>query len=671
MSMKKFTLLFLVLVIAGFVYGQSAINEKKLTKELNESSQIASGSSETIQYLGTPGAKALGDTCNFEGSTFPNTGWTIQFTGTNYWSQGSANGPFFPGSKAAKFDCYSSSTKPTQSLISPTFTASISGELLSFDYAHAPYTGSVEDDSMKVYTSTNGTTYTLLAAYDGNGGIGVGIQTATATGSAFTPTSAQWRTKSIALPVGTVKYKITCRSDYGNDIWLDNILIYTQSPLDLGLTNISLPQYVLTNSNFNVAGTVRNYGTTTITSYTLNYTIDGGSPVTNNVTGVNIASGGINNFTFSTPVNFGTTGERTFVFTITDINGSADPIAANNTMTRIIGALSYAPVKRVMGEEGTGTWCGWCPRGAVYMEEMATAHPDIWVGIAVHNGDPMVVAAYDTEMGNHISGYPSGLIDRQSAEVDPTDFGTAYTARIAQVTPVEMSITGIAYNSVTRVLDFTVQGVLAGDMNGNYRFNAVLTEDNVHGTATGYNQTNYYSSTSNNLPLNGAGHNWQTSANPVPAAIMYYDHVARAIMGGWLGTAGSIASINTAGSTISKTYTTTLNAAWNSATITIVGFIVNQTTGEIVNVCKSDIISSIENGNIKSDMLVYPNPSTGMVYLKNNESVNVTVYNILGQPVMTEQNTQMLNMSSLSAGTYTLRIENGKDVVVKRVVLTK
>ena len=78
---------------------------------------------------------------------------------------------------------------------------------------------------------------------------------------------------------------------------------------------------------------------------------------------------------------------------------------------------------------------------------MATNHPSDWIGVAVHNGDPMVVTDYDAAMGTHISGYPSGLIDRQAAEVDPQDFETAYTARVAQIAPVDMSITNVTWNS--------------------------------------------------------------------------------------------------------------------------------------------------------------------------------------------------------------------------------
>ena len=50
---------------------------------------------------------------------------------------------------------------------------------------------------------------------------------------------------------------------------------------------------------------------------------------------------------------------------------------------------------RVVGEEATGTWCGWCPRGAVALNWMDHDYEGYWQGIAVHNGDPMSDADYD------------------------------------------------------------------------------------------------------------------------------------------------------------------------------------------------------------------------------------------------------------------------------------
>ena len=87
----------------------------------------------------------------------------------------------------------------------------------------------------------------------------------------------------------------------------------------------------------------------------------------------------------------------------------------NDDTLSITATGTYAaPGKIVVGEEGTGTWCGWCPRGAVAMNWMDEKYYGYWQGIAVHNGDPMVNTDYDVGLGGLTSGYPSGLVDRGS-----------------------------------------------------------------------------------------------------------------------------------------------------------------------------------------------------------------------------------------------------------------
>src|SRR5690606_990733 len=69
----------------------------------------------------------------------------------------------------------------------------------------------------------------------------------------------------------------------------------------------------------------------------------------------------------------------------------------------------------------------------------------------------------------------------------------------------------------------------AVDLAGDYRLALVLTEDDVHGTTSQWAQTNYYSYQSANLPLVGAGFDWQQQPAKVPADEMYYDFVARQV----------------------------------------------------------------------------------------------------------------------------------------------
>ena len=51
--------------------------------------------------------------------------------------------------------------------------------------------------------------------------------------------------------------------------------------------------------------------------------------------------------------------------------------------------------RRMVVEEGTGAWCGWCVKGIVGLRYMNATYPDQFIGIAVHNGDMYTVNNYN------------------------------------------------------------------------------------------------------------------------------------------------------------------------------------------------------------------------------------------------------------------------------------
>jgi len=246
--------------------------------------------------------------------------------------------------------------------------------------------------------------------------------------------------------------------------------------------------------------------------------------------------------------------------------------------------------KRVLCEEGTGVWCGYCVRGICAMNDMKNAHPDNWIGIAVHSGDspdPMVVTNYDAYLKTIFQDqYPNGLIDRTTVK-DPSDFESAYLTAVTKVPLVDMSIKNIQWNNLSRSLSYTIQAIVLVNFNGDYRFNSVITEDSVHGTTAAWNQTNYYA---NNAQGKMCG--FDTLPNPVPAASMYYNHVARYLFDGWDGIQGSIkTNVNhLVGDTITYdfVYPTALPAGWNASHINVIGFVIKHDDGTIVNACQAE-----------------------------------------------------------------------------------
>ncbi|MBK7964132.1 MAG: thioredoxin family protein [Bacteroidetes bacterium] len=145
----------------------------------------------------------------------------------------------------------------------------------------------------------------------------------------------------------------------------------------------------------------------------------GGTVYTSSITNLNILSNTSYSFIHNTPINVATAAAYPTKIWV-DVTGDANH--NDDTLSTVVTGLSFQPTKRVLMEEGTGTWCGWCPRGAVFTEQFDTVYADYAIVVAVHNSDPMTDAVYDPGLGSLISGYPSGAVDRKDNDVDPSDF---------------------------------------------------------------------------------------------------------------------------------------------------------------------------------------------------------------------------------------------------------
>lgn len=72
-----------------------------------------------------------------------------------------------------------------------------------------------------------------------------------------------------------------------------------------------------------------------------------------------------------------------------------------------------------------------------------------------------------------------------------------------------------------------------------------------------------------------------------------------------------------------------------------------------------------------SSFLVYPNPAKEHITIQSKQQLkNVTIYNSLGELISTTRD-QRIDISSLTQGVYTLRIEAGNEIFMERLVVQK
>ena len=432
--------------------------------------------------------------------------------------------------------------------------------------------------------------------------------------------------------------------------------------------------------HMSIEGTIVNDGFVPITSFTASWT-KGTQTVSQTYDGLNIPITKSYTFTLDLPALVAGSNNGDYIVSITNINGGDDNDASDNEVLVNVNVEGVEPVegRKVVLEEATGTWCQWCPRGAVMMDFLHEEYPVFAIPIAVHNADPMVVADYDTGMGALISGYPSGLVDRADGEWDPLQFEQRLIDRMTIPAPVSVQHNA-SYNAATRTVTIESFVHFNQEMNGNYQIATVVTEDDVTGATSTYRQSNVYSGGAFG-PMGG----FESLPTLVPANQMVYNHVARNIFDGFEGTSGTVPASNAAGSTVTATSTYTHPASQDGTQLHAVTMLIDLSSGEIINAEETAVpftITATNNPVAVVNLDVYPNPTSDLATVSLNlekaKDVQLRLTDISGK-VVYEANLGNLNgeqkipvrVRHLQAGTYMMSINAGGEVTTKPLTVVR
>jgi len=299
---------------------------------------------------------------------------------------------------------------------------------------------------------------------------------------------------------------------------------------------------------------------------------------------------------------------------------------------------------------------------------MAMKYPDTWIGIAVHNGDPMLVVEYDAGIGPLIGyAYPGGIVDRVVG-TDPSNFEAVYLESINKIAAAGIIVENQSFNTSTRELTFTLTSDFIATVS-DYRFNAVIVENGVTGLGDDWAQSNAYSGGGSG-PMGG----YENLPNPVPAEDMVYEHVARAILGGFYGAEGSLPETVNSGETHSYDFTTTISEDWDINQIEVVGMLIDFASGEIVNGTKDHLITGIIDSQSTNNILVYPNPASYQLNVSNIDRADIYLYNINGQLVLERLNVRgecKLDISNLENGTFIMKVVSDFATTTSKVSILK
>ncbi len=539
------------------------------------------------------------------------------------------------------------------------------------------------------FSTDNGSTWSTVDSFEAMGG---------------------WTTRGIALPStssSTCNLRF-CYSDNRNTsstdsagiigVGLDNIQVLTPPTAEIALTAMSpvdgdpSSDYAIVSSgSFTFTGQVYNNGASTVSSFDWGYKMGSGAWVTGTASGLSIAP--FNSGTFACTAAPCTTAGQSAVSMYVRLTGDAD--YSNDTLgTNVYGVASF-PTKVPLFEEPTGTWCGFCVRGIVYMDSIWRAHSGAVSVISVHNSDPMQAAnsstvAYDNLISSKVGGYPGLVLDRMIDAQDPANAFSAYNAASTWY-----GFAGMTQTHVTTSSTITINTTVTPTMNlsGDYRLELVLTEDRVHGTTSGYDQHNYYNSHSYGHLQNTEYDFWTLPAT-IPAASMYYDFVARTTIPADLetnpnGVAGSLPATMTAGTPYTYSFApVTYTSAWNCNKMRAVVILIDNnsssaTYGYALNSVNS--VTYLGVSDVKAGLMglrIFPNPAqnNAEIMFDNQDAGNITVsvVDVAGRTLFTQsQNMNAgeqhvnVNVADLNTGIYNVIISNEKGSITERLSIAK
>ena len=301
--------------------------------------------------------------------------------------------------------------------------------------------------------------------------------------------------------------------------------IFAGMPACIELTSELTDGIVTRYGEVHVTGTVK--AKKPIASFTVRLTLGDNKELVETFD-CNLQTGGTANFQFSEPVHVERNTRNDFVLVA----------EAEGDRTSLEGKVCFI-AQKVVAEEVTGTWCGYCVRGIVAMEQMREDHPDDYIGIAVHCGNANWPDAMELDPTIYLdllfsnlgmTGYPHCTVNRQKKYTgDPANIPYYYNQAKQEAKPKAGIVLSAEYDAeLDQITTHTSTLFTSNETGADYRQLYVLIENAVHGEGYGYYQSNYYSGVA------GMGR-FTDLPSTVPDSEMTYPDVARAIYGTYHG----------------------------------------------------------------------------------------------------------------------------------------
>lgn len=439
--------------------------------------------------------------------------------------------------------------------------------------------------------------------------------------------------------------------------------------VDLKVNSLDLDPVVVM-GNITIQGEVSNLGTTAISTFELNYSIDNGATVSETINQT-IAPCGTYSYSHSTPWNAANPGSYDVKVWISNVNGNgADGDTDNDDQMKTVSVATQSVPHLPLAEELTSSTCPPCaslnqnldPLWANTLGANTTGGTIAAVKYQMDwpspGTDPSYNANGESRRGFYgTTGIPDEYLDGAPipSPTSPAAYNTAAAKSAFVDVDVSFSLNG---NEVNVTATATPYANLSGDI----RLYVAITEDYYEYTGGTTSQTKYYFAMRKMLP-NGNGYTWSnvTAGTPFTKEGSYTFNL---------------------GNVTQNSYN-----LWASIDdITVVAWVQNAGTKEVYQAAFANAPTNVgieDELASEINLKVFPNPfkdqATIIYDLKENENISVSIYNTMGQVVYTNdlgeqqagRQSLTIDAESLSSGIYFMSLQVGDQRATKRISIAK
>ena len=306
----------------------------------------------------------------------------------------------------------------TDQFISPVLDlTNVPYAFLKFDRAYEYY-GAGNEDRLRIKVSTSCDFNSTSVIIFDKSGMDLAT-TPNSTGGFFSPSASQWKTEVIPLSqfIGS-KIQISFESinGYGNNQFIDNLVIATDQFTDLALLSLDNPSPVSCNESIIPAIRVKNLGTTPIINFTVQTIANGQAPVIDNIGNLNIQPGAEEVITLK-PLTL-SAGSNTISVSLSNPNSLTDSSPENNSYTykRVINAYAdIIPLREKFEGNFQSQW-----------PVVSQGQQEIWTPTKTNFGTSMVFSAFNNTNLGEESWLVSPVLDLSRVKEASLFFDNAY-----------------------------------------------------------------------------------------------------------------------------------------------------------------------------------------------------------------------------------------------------